>query len=52
VEFNPQRFRPAEVPILLADTEKIQKLGSKVQYSLSEVVKDQLNYFMKKENRL
>ncbi|MDP3066509.1 MAG: GDP-mannose 4,6-dehydratase [Methanobacteriaceae archaeon] len=52
VDFNPDRFRPAEVPILLADTEKIQKLGAEVQYSLSDVVKDQLNYFMKKENRL
>ena len=28
VEFNPDRFRPAEVPILLANTEKIQKIGS------------------------
>jgi GDPmannose 4,6-dehydratase len=51
IEFNPDRFRPAEVPILLADTTKIQKLGSKIEYSLNDVLKDQLNFFLKKENR-
>ncbi len=52
IEFNPDRFRPAEVPILLSDTAKIQKIGAKVEYSLNDIVKDQLNYFLKKENRL
>lgn len=52
VEFNPERFRPAEVPILFSDTSKIQKLGSKIEYSLNAIIKDQLNYFLKKENRL
>lgn len=51
IEFNPDRFRPAEVPILLADTEKIQKLGVKTKYNLNDILKDQLNYFLKKENR-
>lgn len=51
VEFNPDRFRPAEVPILLADTNKIQKLGAKIEYSLNNILNDQLNYFLKKENR-
>jgi len=51
IEFNQDRFRPAEVPILLADTEKLQKLGSKITYSLNDILKDQLNYFLKKENR-
>ena len=31
IEFNPDRFRPAEVPILLSDTEKIQKKGAVIQ---------------------
>lgn len=52
IEFNPDRFRPAEVPILLSDTEKIQKIGAKIEYSLNNIVKDQLNYFLKKENRV
>jgi len=52
IEFNPDRFRPAEVPILLADTEKIQNIGAKIQYKLNDIVKDQLNYFLKKENMI
>lgn len=51
IQFDAERFRPAEVPILLADTSKIEKLGCKVEYSLSDVINDQLNYFIKKENR-
>ncbi|KAF5074453.1 GDP-mannose 4,6-dehydratase [anaerobic digester metagenome] len=51
IEFNPDRFRPAEVPILFADTKKIQSIGSKIDYTLNDILKDQLNYFLKKENR-
>lgn len=52
VEFNPDKFRPAEVPILFADTKKIQNIGGKIEYKLNDIVKDQLNYFLKKENRV
>ena len=52
IEFNPDRFRPAEVPILLSNTEKIQKLGCKTKYKLNDIIKDQLNYYLKKENRI
>jgi len=52
IEFNPERFRPAEVPILLSDTRKIQDIGFNVEYKLEDVIKDQLNYFIKKENRI
>ena len=52
IEFNPDRFRPAEVPILLSNTEKIQKLGAKIEYKLNDIIKDQLNYYLKKENRV
>ena len=51
VEFDPKRFRPAEVPILLSDTTKIQNMGFKAKYRLIEIIRDQLNYFLKKENR-
>ncbi len=51
IEFNPDRFRPVEVPILLAETTKIQKQGATIQYTLKDIIKDQLNYFIKKENR-
>ena len=45
VTFDPERFRPAEVPIMLSDTRKIQKIGAKIDYSLKDIIKDQLNYF-------
>ncbi|MCE7698466.1 MAG: GDP-mannose 4,6 dehydratase, partial [Methanobacterium paludis] len=51
VEFNPERFRPAEVPILLSDTNKIENIGAKTVHSLNDIIKDQLNYFLKNENR-
>ncbi|MBZ2166394.1 GDP-mannose 4,6-dehydratase [Methanobacterium spitsbergense] len=47
VEFNPERFRPAEVPIMLADTRKIQKIGAKTDYSIKDIINDQLNYLNK-----
>jgi GDPmannose 4,6-dehydratase len=52
IEFNPERFRPAEVPILLSDTAKIQKIGVKTKHTLKDIINDQLNYFLKEENRI
>jgi GDPmannose 4,6-dehydratase len=46
VEFDKERFRPADVPILLARTSKIQELGFKAQHSLRDIINDQLNYFL------
>jgi len=48
IEFDEKRFRPAEVPILLSDTSKIQKLGFKINYSIKDIIRDQLNYFLNK----
>ena len=49
--FDPNRFRPAEVPILLSDISKIKKLGFEIKYSLRDIIRDQLNFYIKKENR-
>jgi len=49
IEFDSQRFRQAEVPILLSNTEKIQRLGFKVEHKLRDIINDQLNYFMEPE---
>jgi GDP-mannose 4,6-dehydratase len=46
VEFDEEKFRPAEVPILLASTTKIEELGFQVQHSLRDIINDQLNYFL------
>ena len=45
------RFRPAEVPILLSDTTKIEKLGFNAKCSLKEVVNDQLNHYLSEKER-
>lgn len=44
IEFDKNRFRPADVPIMLSNNEKISKLGFKVKYSLNNIIKDQLNF--------
>jgi GDPmannose 4,6-dehydratase len=51
IEFDSKKFRLAEVPILMSDTRKIQNLGFRTRHSLKDIIKDQLNYFLKKENR-
>ena len=51
VEFNPARFRPAEVPILFSNTEKIQKLGVEVKHTVSDIIDDQLDYYSNVENQ-
>lgn len=51
IEFNPDRFRPAEVPILFSNTEKIQKIGVKVKHSINDIIKDQLNYYLETSNQ-
>lgn len=52
IEFDPGRFRPAEVPILLSDTRKIQQLGFKVTHKLEDIIKDQLNFYLKPSERV
>ena len=46
VELDPERFRPAEVPILLCSTSKIRKLGFEIKHSLKDIINDQLNYYL------
>ena len=47
IEFDEKKFRPADVPILLSDTKKIEKLGFKIEYGIQDIIRDQLNYFMR-----
>jgi GDPmannose 4,6-dehydratase len=46
VEFDVERFRPVDVPILLTKTTKIEELGFKAKHSLKDIINDQLNYFL------
>lgn len=50
--FDPERFRPAEVPILFADTTKIRKLGFSSTYSVEDIIRDQLNFYMDEKKRV
>ena len=52
VEFDQKRFRPAEVPILMSDTRKIQKIGFKIEHKLKDIIGAQLNYFIDRNNRV
>jgi len=45
ITFDPERFRPAEVPITLSDTDKIKSLGFRVKHTLRDIIRDQLNYY-------
>jgi len=45
IVFDPVRFRPAEVPILLADNRKIENIGFKVSCSVEDIIRDQLAFF-------
>lgn len=51
IEFDASRFRPAEVPILLSDTSKIQRIGFEVKHKLVDIIKDQINYYLSFEKR-
>jgi GDPmannose 4,6-dehydratase len=46
IEFDKEKFRPAEVPMLLTKTAKIGELGFKISHTLKDIINDQLNYFL------
>jgi GDPmannose 4,6-dehydratase len=46
IQFDEQKFRRAEVPVLLSNTEKIRGLGFEVKHTIRDIIGDQLNYYM------
>ena len=46
IEFDAEKFRPADVPWLLTKTAKIQELGFKISHNLKDIINDQLNYYL------
>ncbi len=52
VDFEPERFRPAEVPILLADIRKVKNLGFCSRTGIRDIIREQLNYFSDAKNRV
>lgn len=51
VDFDPDRFRPAEVPILLSDTKKIEAIGFERKHALKDIIRDQLNHYLSDKER-
>jgi GDPmannose 4,6-dehydratase len=51
IVFNPERFRPAEVPILLSDTNKIEALGFKTEHTVRDIIRDQLDHYLAEKER-
>lgn len=51
IAIDPERYRSAEVPVLLGDASKAQDLGFKPDRGLSDIIRDQVNYFLDARNR-
>ena len=53
VQYDPSKFRPSEVPILLSNSEKIKKELSVVPTKqIHDIIDDQINYYLDREHRL
>jgi GDPmannose 4,6-dehydratase len=51
IAFDTERFRPAEVPILISDTKKIEALGFKRKYTVRDIIRDQLDHYLAEQER-
>lgn len=51
IQFDPSRFRPSDVPILLSNTNKIKKLGFRNNKKLSDIINDQISYYFDRDHR-
>jgi GDPmannose 4,6-dehydratase len=51
IRFDPDRFRPSDVPILLCDASRSHELGFECRAALRDIVRDQVNYFCVRRNR-
>jgi len=51
IVFDKDRFRPAEVPILISETRKIEALGFKRKYTVRDIIRDQLDHYLDEQER-
>jgi len=50
--FDPKLFRPVDAPILLSNVRKAsEKIGFKAERSLSDIIKEQISYYLNPFNR-
>lgn len=51
VKFDPIKYRPSDVPILLANIDKMKKLGFVPKRELINIINDQVNYYLDPDHR-
>jgi GDPmannose 4,6-dehydratase len=51
VEFDPNKFRPSDVPVLMSNINKVKKVGFTIKRDLLDIVNDQINYYLDPVNR-
>lgn len=51
IMFERDRFRPAEVAILLSDARKIEALGFRRKYTVRDIIRDQLDHYLSGKER-
>jgi len=51
IAFDLERFRSAEVPILISDTKKIEELGFKRKHTVRDIIRDQLDHYLDEKER-
>ncbi|MHB8731305.1 MAG: GDP-mannose 4,6-dehydratase [bacterium] len=51
VVFDPERYRPSEVPILLSDASRGRSLGFESRAGLRDIVRDQVEYYRDAQHR-
>lgn len=47
---DPNRFRPIDIPIVVADNKKLLNLGWTQTISIEQTIADTLNYFREQSN--
>jgi len=45
ISFDRKMFRPAEVPIMLSNTDKFKAIGFRSKHTIIDIIKDQLDYW-------
>jgi GDPmannose 4,6-dehydratase len=51
IVFDPSKFRPSDVPILLSNANKIKQIGFSTKKVLRDIISDQINYYLNPSNR-
>jgi GDPmannose 4,6-dehydratase len=51
IKFDDKLFRPSDVPLLLSDISKISRLGYKPRKEITDIIKDQVNYYLDPSHR-